>query len=221
VKSVALVGPDGAGKSTIAHELVRALPIRAQYLYMGVNLQTSAVMLPTTRLAMALKRRRKRRPQMMAGHEHERRAAGTRRGITSEAYSGLRLIAWLGEEWYRALVAVGYNLRGYLIVYDRHYLYDFLASDAASRPRRGMADRAHGRLLRRFYPRADLVVYLDAPAELLYARKGEHTTESLERRRRRYLALHTVASDFVVVDSSRPLATVVAQVTALVEDRLR
>ncbi|MDQ3492794.1 MAG: hypothetical protein M3452_05990, partial [Chloroflexota bacterium] len=162
MKSVALIGPDGAGKSTIARDLVRALPTRARYLYMGVNLESSGVMLPTTRLAMVLKRRRRARPQATSGLERQRPAGGTRRGIASEAYSALRLMAWLGEEWYRALVALGYDLRGYLIVYDRHYLYDYLASDVASRAGRSLADRAHGLLLRRFYPRPDLVVYLDA-----------------------------------------------------------
>ena len=221
MKSVALIGPDGAGKSTIAREVVRTLPTRARYLYMGVNLETSGVMLPTTRLAMSLKRRRGDRPQMTAGLDRKR-SAGRSGGILSGAYSVLRLVAWSAEEWYRALVALGYSLRGYFIVYDRHFLYDYYASDVAPRRGRSPASRAHGLLLRHFYPRPDLVVYLDAPAELLHARKdGEHTIESLERRRQDYLALDTVASDFVVVDSSQPLATVVAQIAALVEDRRR
>lgn len=221
MKSVALIGPDGAGKSTIAREVVRTLPIRARYLYMGVNLETSGVMLPTTRLAMSLKRRRGDRPQMTAGLDRQR-PAGRRGGILSSAYSVLRLVAWSAEEWYRALVGLGYSLRGYFIVYDRHFLYDYYASDVAPRRGRSLASRAHGLLLRRFYPRPDLVVYLDAPAELLRARKdGEHTIESLERRRQDYLGLDKVASDFVVVDSSQPLATVVAQIVALVEQRRR
>ena len=57
-RSVALIGIDGAGKSTVAHEVIGRLPFDASYLYMGVNLAASPVMLPTTRLALAIKSRR-------------------------------------------------------------------------------------------------------------------------------------------------------------------
>src|SRR5690606_16626163 len=51
VFTVALIGPDGAGKSTISRKVVEMLDIPAKYLYMGVNLEASNLMLPTTRLA--------------------------------------------------------------------------------------------------------------------------------------------------------------------------
>jgi hypothetical protein len=44
-RTVALIGIDGAGKSTVAHEVVSRLPFDASYLYMGVNLEASPVML--------------------------------------------------------------------------------------------------------------------------------------------------------------------------------
>src|SRR3954454_5666071 len=65
--SVALIGPDGAGKSTITERLEREpLPAPVKRIYMGVNLQAGGLMLPTTRLALAIKTARGRRPDMVA-----------------------------------------------------------------------------------------------------------------------------------------------------------
>ena len=44
--TVALIGSDGAGKSTVARRVVERLPFPSEYLYMGVNLEASPVMLP-------------------------------------------------------------------------------------------------------------------------------------------------------------------------------
>ena len=54
--TVALIGPDGAGKSTVGRELERRLSFPAKYIYMGVNLESSNLVLPTTRLILGIKR---------------------------------------------------------------------------------------------------------------------------------------------------------------------
>ena len=141
--------------------------------------------------------------------------------ILREAYAGLRLLGWLGEEWFRALVARLYNWRGYLVVFDRHFLYDYYSTGAERQPGQLMATRLHGLLLRRFYPRPDMVICLDAPAAVLHARKLEQSVDTLERRRRDYLALAAVAPDFNVVDATRPLPDVIGEITALIQARLR
>jgi thymidylate kinase len=130
------------------------------------------------------------------------------------------LVAWLAEEWYRALVAAIYIRRGHLVVFDRHFLFDYWSSHVLPRPGRPLAARLHGLILRRLYPRPDFVVCLDAPAELLHARKQDQSVEWLQERRREYLALEGVARDFAVVDAARPVPAVVADITGMVQARL-
>jgi thymidylate kinase len=219
MRSVALIGPDGAGKSSIAREVARRLGRPARYLYMGVNLEQSTLTLPTTRLALAIKRARGRGGQMTANWSGVEGGALGRRRILKETYAGIRLLGWLAEEWFRALVARYYNWRGYFVVFDRHFLYDYYASHVRRRPGQLMATRLHGALLRRFYPRPDMVVMLDAPAEVLHARKLEQGVETLDKLRREYLSLAAVAPNFTVVDATRPMATVVNDVTAQVRAR--
>jgi thymidylate kinase len=71
--------------------------------------------------------------------------------------------------------------------------------------------RVHGYLLKKFYPRPDLVIFLDAPAELLFQRKGEGTIEGLEQYRQDYLKLGATLPAFSVVDATQPIARVVEQ----------
>ena len=55
--TVALVGADGAGKSTVTRLLQTAdLPRPVKTIYMGVNLEASSLMLPTTRALLLLRR---------------------------------------------------------------------------------------------------------------------------------------------------------------------
>jgi thymidylate kinase len=72
-------------------------------------------------------------------------------------------------------------------------------------------------MLERVYPKPDLVIMLDAPAEVLHARKPEATVAWLERRRQQYLELAPVVPQFVVVDVDRPLEAAVSEVVAVIE----
>jgi thymidylate kinase len=66
------------------------------------------------------------------------------------------------------------------------------------------------------YPKPDLVIYLDAPAEVLFARKGEGTIAALERRRQEYLEMRNLVKHFAVVDASQPEDDVARRVTELI-----
>ncbi len=62
------------------------------------------------------------------------------------------------------------------------------------------------------------MIYLDAPAEVLFARKGEGTIEALERRRQEYMSLQGVVKHFALVDATQPQEVVAREVTNLIRD---
>jgi thymidylate kinase len=210
--TVALVGPDGAGKTTISRRLAQTLPLPAKYFYMGGSVRASAVSLPSTRLLRGLRRLGARLPERLRGWF--RRGSLLRRA-TSPFRKGLRLANQLCEEWYRQLWAAYYRRRGYLVVFDRHFASDHQAHALGSAgKRRRLATRLRGYLLKRFYPQPDLVICLDAPGPVLFARKGEWTPQQLEERRQAYLQMRGVVKNFVVVDASRPAEDVARTVRA-------
>jgi thymidylate kinase len=66
------------------------------------------------------------------------------------------------------------------------------------------------------------VILLDAPAEVLFARKGEGTIESLEQMRQDLHALAPHVPRFHVVDATQPIEAVtdavIAAIMAVVQD---
>ena len=219
--TVALIGPDGAGKTTIARALDSELPFPVAYLYMGVNPDSSNHLLFTTRVVHALRRRRGGRPDTVGPRDSRESEAIAPRGFARRnlrsARSFVRLGNRLAEEWHRAILAALHRRRGDVVIFDRHFFADYFAYDIAAKPRRTASRRLHGFVLSRLYPKPDLVIYLDAPAEVLFERKGEGTVESLERRRREYLELGKGLDGFTVVDASRPVEAVTRDVVARIE----
>lgn len=217
--TVALVGADGAGKSTIGKRVARMLPVPARYVYMGVNLESSNLVLPTTRLWLELKRALGLRPDVV-GPPRNRNTPRSRNPLKRSLYglkSALRLVNLIAEEWFRQCVVLYYRTGGHVVVLDRDFFLDFRAHEAfdpkAPRP---LDFRIHGFLLRHLYRKPEFVICLDAPSEILYARKREGTPEALERRRQEYLGLRHIVERFAVVDAARPEETVAREVAELI-----
>lgn len=221
VFTVAIIGADGAGKSTITRQVIQSLTIPAKYVYMGVNLENSNLVLPTTRLILELKRLRGGRPDM-AGPPDPTRSHNVSKNpvkrFIATAKISLRLTNLMAEEWFRQIVVWIYKMCGNIVLFDRHFFIDYYAHDIAGGKDIAFPHRVHGLMLKHLYPRPDLVIMLDAPPEVLFARKGEGTLELLAIRRKEYLRIQEIIPAFHMVDATRTQGEVTAQVIAIVQD---
>ena len=216
--TVALIGPDGAGKSTIGRKLEQVSSLPAKYVYMGVNLESSNLVLPTTRILLEAKRARGKRPDItVPRHLYKSQARPKPRKRFTGLRAAFRFVHLIAEEWFRQLIVWYYQFRGYYVILDRHFYFDYYAHDITdTNPNRPLHSRIHGFMLDKLYPKPDFVIFLDAPSEVLYARKPEGTLEARERRRQEYVELRKVIKDYAVVDVSRPEEEVLREITDLV-----
>lgn len=194
---IALLGPDGAGKTTLARALADANPGRARQIYMGTNAGASNVGLPTTRWIRDRKRRVRKK-------EH------------GPGWLALKVGGFanrLAERWYRYTLVRYYRACGKLVILDR-YIYDSMVRVPSS-----VRVRLRRWLLHTGAPRPDLVVLLDVPADLLRRRKDEHSVEHLARQRLAYLGLRERLPEMVVIDGSRGADEVRAAVASLIGAR--
>jgi thymidylate kinase len=222
MSTIALVGPDGAGKSTIGRKLELISPIPVKYVYMGVNLESSNLVLPTTRLLLELKRARGGRPDIAAGPHDASKERPRPKGLLRKGAAGLkngfRVTNLIAEEWFRQAVVWYYTLRGYCVLLDRHFFFDYYAHDVANEdPTRPLSSRIHGFMLRNLYPKPDFVIFLDAPTEVLFARKPEGNLAALEERRQEYIRLREVVKAFTVIDVSQSVDEVTRQISEVIQ----
>jgi thymidylate kinase len=194
--AVALLAPDGGGKTTLATELARTFYLPSRYIYMGSNVEASTVGLPTTRWFQAQSQRPGRAGQLPAW----------------VLARGLRFVNNLVEQWYRYGASYYHMMRGRLVLFDR-YVYDMRLDVSTKVP---LKTRARYWLLSAAAPKPDLVVFLDAPGEVLYARKGEHSPALLEQQRQHYLGLREQIPHMIVVDATRDAEQVRRTVTSLI-----
>jgi len=173
VPTVALLGPDGAGKSTLAHSIQDTSYFPASQVYMGLYQKSSKT--PARRLP------------------------------------GIGFAQLLLTQWKRYLSARLRQAHGHLVIFDR-YPYDALLP----RQQPGWPKRVRRWILAHACPPPDLVLVLDAPAETLYARKGEHTVAALDQQRRSYLELQSRLPQAALLDTTSGTEQVRRTATALI-----
>ena len=215
-----LVGADGSGKTTVAKAVSSSSTTPIEYVYMGMNPKANRFALPTSRLSYLMKKRKAERDdsgQVTTGDgDPDLGHVPDQRG---PIWAAARLLNRLVEEWVRQLIVWRKRWNGSIVLCDRHFALDFSArrlEPRTSTPR--LTDRIHKWLLAHAYPQPDLVIFLDAPAELLFERKGEATLEYLSNRQDYFSRLGEVWPNFAVVDATNQVETVVADVTSVIEE---
>lgn len=174
---VAILGPDGAGKSTLARGLLQAPPpgctsVRYQHV----------------------------RPRLFGRRDepdlrpHAHQAPGRLRSACKLAY------LWLDCVLGYFLITRPALARGALCVSDR-YFHDVLVDPLHHRC---VPMPLLSRLLARLLPRPDLLIYLDAPPPVVRARKAEIDPAELMRQRVAYRRLVSTLACGRVLDASAP-----------------
>lgn len=213
---VALLGVDGAGKSTVMSRVEGDLaPIFWSVKRYHRRPLASALRWRERYFSRGRTESRESPETVVTSAPHEPHAMPQRSLVASLAKLGF---------WWVDYALFGYALdvrprlvRHALVMFDRYY--DDLLVDPRRYRYGGPLWLA--RLVGRLVPRPHLVVLLDAPAELLWARKREVAFEETIRQREAYLKLVGSLSNGHVVDASEPLDRVVTNVERIILDYMQ
>ncbi len=201
--TLALVGPDGCGKSAVAYEVLEAL----SHIYLTG---------PPKRLHL--------RPGLLprlADLPHPSRwfrSVETSSPVTaphSAVPSGIpaSLIRLL---YYAADYIIGYMLkiapyarwRRTLVIFERYY-YDFIVDPLRARIK---LPEWIAKSLLKFIPQPDIVIYLDAPPEVILSRKQEVPADEVKRQVHSYRALMNELSNAYIIDATKPVSEIVREI---------
>ncbi|HLY37424.1 MAG TPA: hypothetical protein VKU61_05270 [Candidatus Binatia bacterium] len=198
---VVFLGPDGAGKSTVMERLRAAVEAG----FSGVEFHGGAPSLRQLRDGTYRTRTTLPTPGVLARPHGLPARAGTA-SVLKAAY------------WFVYYV-LGYHVtvrpalaRGRLVLHHRHVV------DALVDPRRYRygGPRWLLALLWRLTPKPDLVILLDAPADVIRARKSELPRAEIERQLAAYRALVQAMRNGHVVDAGQSPARTVADTAAII-----
>jgi thymidylate kinase len=187
---VALVGPDGAGKSAVAAALPEAC---GQLFRRSRRMHFRSGVLP--RPGSLLRREVPDSTEPHAREPHGRAVSGV-----------LLAYHWLDALLGHALLVAPARARTTLVVVERGFL------DIAVDPRRYRMDVPPSavRALARLLPRPDLTILLEAPVDTIVARKQELSEAEVERQYADWRS-HARSGRWVGIDGSRHLPYVLAE----------
>jgi thymidylate kinase len=218
MSSIAIIGQDGAGKTTISNMVLEKLPFKMKYIYMGRNVESGNIMLPTSWLVHYYKIYRYRKSHKGLNYDNAKKLSlheldKNRKVDTRGKFSAtLRLLNRLIEEWFRLSVSWYYQFLGYIVVYDRHFIFDYAPDPKDTFSNNRVTTKIHNWTLNNLYEKPGLVIFLNAPAEILFSRKGEATPKYLEAKNRVFLNVGERMPNFKIVDASEPLEKVFGNV---------
>jgi thymidylate kinase len=189
--SIVLLGPDGAGKSSLAKAIGRT--------WAPAFFRISHRSFPP-----AL---RNLEPAGTCTAPHEVRP---RSCLASTIRAILYWFVYYGPGYFVTIRPA--LARFTLVVFDRHLV------DALVDPRRYRYTGPSWllRLIWKLVPKPDMVILLDAPAEVIHARKREVPLEETRRQRAAYRSLVEAMPGGMIVDAARPIEEVTAEVDRLI-----
>lgn len=195
--SVAFLGPDGSGKST----LIARVSVELNQTFRRVQYQ---------HLRPGLFSRGRNGALVVAADPHGKPLRGSMGSIAR------LLLFWMEFLLGWPLWLFPRRVRSTLVIFDR-YFHDILPD-----PRRYRygASPTVIRILGRFVPQPDIAFILDAPPELLQTRKQEVTLMEGRRQRGAYLEVAKEFRRARIVDVSRPLDQVVSCILRDILDHL-
>jgi len=217
--TIALIGADGSGKTTIAKMLLESPPAKMKYLYMGLNIESSNHALPTSRLIFYLKllKYKKKNKNLknvklknISLHDIEEDRTIDKRGKLG---AFVRLTNRMAEAWYRQFFSWFFQFTGYVVLFDRHFLFDASTGHFGEEAKRQrLTSKIHWWLLNNMYSKPDLVFFLNAPPEILLKRKGEGNIEYLKMRSENFMKVGKKLKNFIIVDTTQPIDKVFSEV---------
>jgi len=220
---VAVLGVDGAGKSTVMARVEQDLApaFWSTKLYHGRALDSP--------LRWTKRVRQERRERDLIKRELESAATANPHAVPlsrdphDKPSRGLVLSLVKLGLWWADYTILGYVTdvypqlrRSALVLFDRYY-HDLLVDP--TRHRYG-GPMWLARSVGRAFPQPHLVILLDAPAEVLHARKQEVSLEETARQRKAYLDLVQKLPNGHVLDASRPVHEVVADTERIILDHV-
>jgi thymidylate kinase len=199
---IVLLGADGSGKSSAADRLIDALH--------GTFYKDKSIHVHW-KPAVFLRRRRAQRAPTTNPHARPPRSSWLSQLVLTYPWVEFRAGSFL--QFFPVLFRAG------MVLIERHH-YDFIAD-----PRRYRLQPPCGLLRKAFswLRKPERVFLLDAPAEVLHARKPELTLEETRRRREAYRELVMQLPQGRIIDATRPLdevvQTLVREVLLCLEER--
>lgn len=192
---IALLAPDGAGKSSLISQLEQQIAWPTRSVYLGLYQRTVPIGESSALHA---------RSESQAGH-------------ASARSKKVRFPTLLIRTWRKYFQARQYQASHQIVLCDR-YPTDALLPQ---QPRRTGLKRLRRWLLGHCCPLPDQTLILDAPGSVLFARKGEHSVAWLEQQRQNYLDLAKRLPRCITLDATRELSAVRRDVSRTIWRLLR